>query len=304
MPAYLVRRLLAFVPVLWVVATAVFLALRLTPGDPAQNLFAEAQLSPEQMAAQRTALGLDRPLAEQYADYLTRLLRVDFGESLFTHRPVTLTIAEQSWPTLELAAGGMIVAVILGLSLGLGAALRPGTWVGHLAEAAIALSQALPVAWTGLLGLWLVTATLRIHASLVEFLLLPAMALGFAACGALAAATRASVLAVQAERHVLADRARGFAGWPLLRHTLRVALVPVTHLIALQAAFLFGGTVITETVFARPGLGRLLVDSLLRKDLPVVQGLVLFIAALYLAFNLAADLLAAALDPRLRSQWQ
>jgi peptide/nickel transport system permease protein len=113
-----------------------------------------------------------------------------------------------------------------------------------------------------------------------------------------------SVRGALAEPHVLADRARGIAGWRLLRHLLRVALVPVVHLMALQAAYLFGGTVITETVFARAGLGRLLVDSLLRRDLPVVQGLVIITATLYLLFNLAADLAAAVLDPRLRSEWR
>ncbi len=304
MLVYLARRLLAFIPVLWVAATVVFLALRLTPGDPAQSLYAEAQLTPEQVAAQRAALGLDRSLPIQYFAFLRDLARGELGQSFFTRRPVIRTIAEQSLPTLTLASSGLVAAVALGLALGIASALRPAHWLGRAAQAVIALSQAFPVAWTGLLGLWLVTGIWRVSAGVIVSLLLPALILGFSGCGALASATRASIVAVRAEPHVLADRARGLAGWSLLRHTLRVALVPVLHLIALQAAFLFGGTVITETVFARPGLGRLLIASLLRRDLPVVQGLVLFIAALYLTFNLAADLAAAVLDPRLRSEWR
>ena len=304
MLTYLLRRLLAFLPVLWATVTLVFLALRLTPGDPTETLYAEAQISREQLAANRAALGLDRPLLEQYASFLSQLVRGDLGASLFTGRPATVTIFELFIPTAELALAGLAVAFSLGLALGILSATRPAAFVKPFASALTALSQSLPVAWTGLLSLWLTAGLFSLNASLLLELALPALVLGFAIAGPIAGVTRASLATLQNEMYIVAARARGVTGWPLLWHILRVALIPIVNMTALQAAFLFSGTVVTETVFARPGLGRLLVDSLLRKDFPVVQGLVLLIAGLYLSFNLAADLMAAALDPRLRARFQ
>jgi len=306
MPAYLLRRLLAFLPVLWAAVTLAFVALRLTPGDPAETLYAEAQISREQLAANRAALGLDRPLPEQYFQFLGQLMRGDLGASLFTGRPTTTTIFEQFGSTMELALAGLLAGLSIGLTLGTlrVSATRPAAWAETLADALTALSQSLPVAWTGLLSLWLTAGIFHLNASPLLALLLPALVLGFAIAGPIAQVTRASLVTLQNEAYIVAARARGVHGSALLWHILRVALIPIVNMTALQAAFLFGGTVVTETVFARPGLGRLLVDSLLRKDFPVVQGLVLLTAGLYLLFNLAADLIAAALDPRLRPQIQ
>ena len=299
---YLTRRLLAFIPVLWAAVTLVFIALRLTPGAPTETLYAEALIPPEQVAANRAALGLDRPLLEQYAAFVGQLARGQFGASIFTGRSVVITISEMLGPTAQLASTGLALGLLFGLALGLIAATtRLG---GRAAQFAIALSQALPVAWTGLLILWLGTGLLRLSSALLVSLALPALVLAIAVAGPIAQITRASLSASQNAPYLLAARARGIPeGWPVMRHALRASVVPIVNMAALQAAFLFGGTVITETVFARPGLGRLLVDSLLRKDFPVVQGIVLVVAGLYLAFNLAADLAAAALDPRLRAQW-
>jgi ABC-type dipeptide/oligopeptide/nickel transport system permease component len=296
---YLTRRLLAFLPVLWAVVTLVFLALRLTPGDPSEALYAEALISPEQLAANRAALGLDRPLWQQYLTFAQDLLRGDLGRSFFTGRPVTATILEQLGATGQLGLAGLGVAVGLGFALGVAAAVRPRA-MAAVPDVLIALSLSLPVAWIGLLSLWLTASLFPLSASALH-LLLPALVLGFSTAGPIASVTRASLAATRGAAFMLAARARGVAGWHFLRHALRATLVPVIHMTALQAAFLFGGTVVTETVFARAGLGRLLIDALLRKDLPVVQGLALVIAGLYLSFNLAADLLSAALDPRLRS---
>jgi ABC-type dipeptide/oligopeptide/nickel transport system permease component len=304
MLTYLTRRLLAFIPVLWAVATLVFLGLRLTPGDPLQALYAEALIPQERLDAYRAELGLDRPLAEQYLTFMRNLLRGDLGASLLSGRPVTLSLLERAGPTAALALSGLAVALVIGLALGVLAATRPGAVSESLANTTIALSLSLPVAWTGLLGLWLAAHLFPLHAAPLLSLSLPALVLGFAAAGPIANVMRASLTATRRESHLLAARARGVSGWSLLRHALRAALVPVVNITALQAAFLFGGTVVTETVFARPGLGRLLVDALLRKDFPLVQGLVLVVAGLYLFFNLLADLCSAALDPRLRSQWQ
>ncbi len=296
---YLTRRLLAFLPVLWAVVTLVFLALRLTPGDPSEVLYAEALISPEQLAANRAALGLDRPLWQQYLSFAQGLLRGDLGRSFFTGRPVTTTILEQLGATGQLGLAGLGVAVGLGLTLG-AAAAAPSRLVSAAPSVLIALSLSLPVAWIGLLSLWL-TASLFPFSAPALGLLLPAVVLGFSTAGPIAGVTRASLAAVRSEKFMLAARARGISGRHLVWHALRATLVPVIHMTALQAAFLFGGTVVTETVFARAGLGRLLIDALLRKDLPVVQGLALVIAGLYLSFNLVADLLSAAVDPRLRS---
>lgn len=293
---YFLRRLLTFLPVLWATVTLVFLALRLTPGDPTATLFAEAQLTPAQLAAHRAALGLDRPLVEQYFSFLSQMAHGDLGNSLFTTRPVTATIGEQLGSTVELALAGLTVALTLGLALGILSATRADSLTQGVANTLTALSQSLPVAWTGLLSLWLSAGVLHLKVSL----LLPGLVLGFATAGPIASVTRASLVTLQNEMFIVAARARGVHGSALLWHIARAALIPIVNITALQAAFLFGGAVVTETVFARPGLGRLLVDSLLRKDFPVVQGLGLFVAALYLTFNLAADLLAAALDPRLR----
>jgi ABC-type dipeptide/oligopeptide/nickel transport system permease component len=359
---HLARRLLTFIPVLWATVTLAFLGLRLTPGDPTEAVYAEALISREELAARRTALGLDRPLREQYLNFLGSLLQGDFGESLFSSRPVIITILEQAGPTAQLALTGLVIASVFGFVLGITSAstkssnpiiirpskhperseaqskdaipsqrpletrtlrLRPavlrlslrmrgsprrvltpfrnGLTIQSGSNFLIALSQSLPVAWTGLLGLWIVTWVFKFDTLKLSSLLLPAFVVGFATAGPLAVVMRASVIAIRQEPYILAARARGLKpGWPMWKQILPVALVPVINLLALQAAFLFGGTVVTETVFARPGLGRLLVDSLLRKDFPVVQALVLGIAGLYLLFNLAADLTTAALDPRLR----
>ncbi len=298
---YLPRRLLTFIPVLWATVTLVFVALRFTPGDPTATLFAEAQLTPAQFAARRTALGLDQPLITQYLTFGAQLLRGDLGASFFTGRPVTLTIVEELPPTAGLASLALGVALAFGLPLGVLAAARRDTLTPNLARALTALSQSLPVAWTGLLALWLTTTFAPRLAAPLTFNLLPALVLGFAVAGPIASVMRASLITLQNETFILAARARGVHGWPLLWHIARAALIPVVNITALQAAFLFGGTVVTETVFARPGLGRVLVDALLRHDFPVVQGVVLFTTTLYLTFNLIADLLAAALDPRLRT---
>jgi peptide/nickel transport system permease protein len=301
---YLTRRLLAFIPVLWAVVTLVFFGLRLTPGDPSETLYAQALISPEQLAANRAALGLDRPLRDQYIIFILDLLRGDLGHSLFTGQPVGAMIVERLWPTARLAIAGLAVGLGLGLAVGVTGAMRTDAVSAALSSLLTSLSLSLPVAWTGVLVLWAAARVLQFNTSSLLTLMLPALVLGFAISGPIAEVTRASLHDAQQQAYLLAARARGITGWRGLWHALRAALVPVVNVAALQAAFLFGGAVVTETVFARPGLGRLLVESILRKDFYVVQGLVLGVAALYLFFNLLADLAAAALDPRQRSEMQ
>ena len=305
MLVYIIRRLIAALAVLWGVATVVFLLLRVLPGDPAETILAGSGASPEAIARTRQQLGLDDPLLVQYGRYLLNTLRGDLGRSLFSNRPVTLTIAEQLPATLQLAAAALLVAVILGVSLGILAALRAGTWIDNLAIGVAVLGVSVPVFWSGLLLIWVFSLGLNwlpaTGADDWRHLVMPAFVLGLVGAGPIARLMRASLLEVLRADYITVARAKGMSEAVIMgRHALRNALIPTITLVGLQAGFLLGGTVITEAVFARPGLGRLVVEAILWKDLPVVQGVVLLTAATYVLINLLVDLVTLVLDPRLR----
>jgi ABC-type dipeptide/oligopeptide/nickel transport system permease component len=253
----------------------------------------------------RQQLGLDDPLLMQYGRYLTNTLQGDLGRSLFSGRPVGLTITEQLPATLQLAAAALLVAIVLGLSLGILAALRAGTWIDQVAMSVAVLGVSVPVFWSGLLlisvfSVWLnwLPAT---GSGSWRHLVMPAAVLGLVGAGPIARLMRASLLDVLRADYITMARGKGLPGKTVIgRHALRNAVIPTITLVGLQAGFLLGGTVITEVVFARPGLGRLVVEAILWKDLPVIQGVVLLIAATYVIINLAVDLVALTLDPRLR----
>lgn len=294
------------IPTLWVVVTLVFLGLHLAPGDPALMLLSESNATAAQIAERRTELGLDDALANQYLRYLWRLLHGDLGRSLFTGRSVTETILEQLPATLRLAGAAMVVATIGGLGLGLLAAAKRGTWVDIGVTGLATMGISAPVFWTGLLAMWLFALVLDWFPATgqgrLEYLVLPASVLGFSSAGAVARVTRGSLVDIMRRPYILVARSRGIPPPAiLLRHVLKVALLPVITVIGLQFGFLIGGTVVTETIFARQGLGRLVVDAILRQDLPVVMGTVLLGVIGYLAVNLAADLLYGVLDPRVRT---
>jgi peptide/nickel transport system permease protein len=303
--SYVIRRMLGAVAVLWGVATAVFLLLQVLPGDPAQTILAGSGASQADIARIHQQLGLNQPLLVRYGHYLLNTLRGDLGRSLFSNRPVTLTIAEQLPATLQLAAAALLVAVVLGLSLGILAALRRGTWLDHLAVGVAVLGVSVPVFWSGLLLIWLFSVGLNwlpaTGADDWRHLIMPAAVLGLTGAGPIARLVRASLLSVLSTDYITMARAKGLSQVAVIgRHALRNALIPAITLIGLQAGFLLGGTVVTEAVFARPGLGRLVVDAILWKDLPIVQGVVLLIAATYVFVNLLTDLTSLVLDPRLR----
>jgi len=284
----------------------VFLALHLAPGDPAQMLLSESNATAAQIAERRTELGLDDALPSQYIRYLWRLLHGDLGRSLFTGRSVTATILEQLPATLRLAGAAMVVATAVGLGMGLLAAAKRGTWIDLVVTGLATIGISAPVFWTGLLAMWLFALVLDWFPATGqggwEFLVLPASVLGFSSAGAVARVTRGSMVDIIQRPYILVARSRGLPPPAiLLRHVFRVALLPVITVIGLQFGFLIGGTVVTETIFARQGLGRLVVDAILRKDLPVVMGTVLLGVIGYLAVNLVADLLSGALDPRVRT---
>jgi ABC-type dipeptide/oligopeptide/nickel transport system permease component len=305
MLVYVIRRMLAALVVLWGVATIVFLLLHVIPGDPAETMLAGSGASEARIAQTRQDLGFDDPLLVQYGRYLLNTLRGDLGRSLYSNRPVILTISEQLPATLQLAAAALLVAVILGLSLGILAAIRAGTWIDQTVMGVAVLGVSVPVFWSGLLLIWIFSVSLNwlpaTGADGWQHLVMPAAVLGLVGAGPIARLLRTSLINALHANYIAMAQAKGLPGRAIVgRHALRNAIIPVITLIGLQAGFLLGGTVVTEAVFARPGLGRLVVDAILSKDLPMVQGVVLLIAAMYVAVNLLVDVATLALDPRLR----
>ena len=301
---YVGRRLLGAIPVLWGVATLVFVIMRLLPGDPAALMLSEAGGSAQAIAELRTELGLHDSLITQYGRYLVRLLQADLGTSLFTQRSVVETIGEQLFSTVELAIAAIIVAAVLGVSLGIMAAFRHGTWLDTLVMAISVSGISIPIFWSALLLIWLFALTLGWLPATGQggaaHLTLPALVLGFASAGAITRLVRASLLDVMEQDYVNTARAKGLAERTILfRHTLKNAFIPVLSIIGLQFGFLLSGTVVIETIFSRPGLGQLLVHAILWKDLPLVQGVVLLVALLYTLVNLVTDVAYAYLDPRI-----
>ena len=302
---YVIRRMLAALAVLWGVASVAFLLLHVLPGDPAEAILAGSGASSAEIAQIRRQLGLADPLLVQYGRYLLNTLEGDLGRSFFSNRPVMLTIVEQLPSTLELATAALAVAVALGLSLGILAALRAGAWIDRAVMGVAVLGVSVPVFWSGLLLIWIFSVSLNwLPATGTggwQHLVMPAAVLGLVGAGPIARLVRASLLTVLRTDYIILARAKGLPEAIVIgRHALRNAIIPSIALIGLQAGFLLGGTVVTEVVFARPGLGRLVIDAILWKDLPIVQGVVLLIAAIYVVINLSVDLVSLALDPRLR----
>lgn len=288
----------------WAAVTLTFFALRIGAGDPVSSLLAQGLASAAQAELLRRELGLDQPLVYQYLNFLGDLVRGRLGLSLYTSQPVTSVISQQLPATLELASLGLLLAISFGLALGVLAACRERRPEGRASDSLAGLATALPVAFTGILAL-LLSSILRdvlpVQAwTATRRLLLPALVLGFASSGAIARVVQAGLRESLRAPYILAARARGLTSARLLWHALRPALPPAVSLSALEAAYLFGGTVVTETVFSRPGLGRLLVNSILQGDYPVAQGIVVLAALLYTLSQVLADAAAFVLDPRLR----
>jgi ABC-type dipeptide/oligopeptide/nickel transport system permease component len=301
---FIARRLLLTVPVLAGVATLVFSLIHLVPGDPVQAMLGESA-SREDVVDLRHRLGLDRPLYVQYAAFLRGAVTGDLGRSLRTGQSVLGAIAERMPATIELAAAAMLFAVVVAVPLGIVAAVRAGTAVDHGATTLSLIAISLPGFWLGpilamvfavTLG-WLPVSGRGSPAHLV----LPAITLGAPLAAVLARMTRASVLEELREVYVLAARARGVSrARAVLRHAFRNSLVPIVTVLGLQFGAVLTGAVITETIFAWPGVGRLLVQSISFRDYPLVQGCILLIAATYVAMNLLTDVVYGLLDPRIR----
>lgn len=301
----LIRRVVVTTLTLLAVVTMVFLAMRLLPGDPVEVLLAEAGAPADMVDTWREQYGLDRPLTVQYAVYLRELARGDLGESIFFRRPVSSLIAEQLPDTLALALSAFTVAILVGGTIGLAGALNPGSAVDTVARFLATASVSFPTYWTGIVAILVFSATLRWLPSggtgTWKHLVLPALTLGLASAGIIARLTRASVLEAAALTHVQVALSRGLPRHLLVaRHVLRNAAPAVVTLLGLQAGFLLAGTAITETIFSRPGLGRLLVEAVVAKDYPLVQGCVVVAALTYTIANAVSDTVADYLDPRVR----
>ena len=304
MTSYLIRRLLLTVPVLAGVATLVFSLIHLVPGDPVQAMLGESA-SPQDMAQLRGRLGLDRPLYVQYGAFVKGLATGDLGASLRTNQPVTAAIAERMPATAELALAAMLVATLVSIPLGIIAAVWSGTGVDHAATTLALIGISVPNFWLGPLLAIVFSVTLGwlpvSGRGTLAHLVLPAITLGAPLAAVLARMTRASVLEELRELYVLAARARGASRVrAVLRHAFRNSLIPIVTVIGLQFGAVMTGAVITETIFAWPGVGRLLIQSISFRDYPVVQGCILLIAVTYVAMNLLTDLVYGVLDPRIR----
>lgn len=312
MTAYLLRRLFATIPVMAVVAIFVFMLLRLAPGDPAA-LIAGDDATTADILAIRAKLGLDLPIWEQFILWLSDILQGDLGVSIFSNLPVTTLIAQRLEPTLMLMLATLFVAVTLAIPLGVLAAWKARTIIDRLVMVISVLGFAVPVFLAGYVLIYVFSIQLRwlpvqgykpLADGLwpcIQTLILPAIALGTTYMALIARITRASMLDVLAQDYIRTANAKGLATQRvLLLHALKNASVPIVTVIGIGIALLISGVVITETVFNIPGLGRLTVDAVLKRDYPIVQGLILVFAATKVLINLAIDMSYAFLDPRIR----
>ncbi|WP_319241725.1 ABC transporter permease [uncultured Propionivibrio sp.] len=309
---YLLRRLLAVIPVLAVVAVIVFLLLRLAPGDPAV-IIAGDTASAEDIEHIRQTLGLNRPVVEQFVSWIGQILRGDLGNSVFTGMPVAEMIRQRVEPTLWISALTMAFAVVFAVPMGIIAAWKAGTWVDRAVSGLAVAAFSLPVFVIGYglvygfstqLDWFPVQGFKSLSDGFIPFihhLALPVVSGGLIYMALLARMTRSTMLEVLAQDYIRTARAKGLSSQRLLlRHALKNAAVPIVTTIGLGIAMLLSGVIVTESVFAIPGIGRLTVDSILRRDYPVIQGIVLVTATAYVLINLITDLLYGLFDPRIR----
>lgn len=312
MGKYIRRRLLHALPTIFIPLVLVFFLLRLAPGDPAVQILGD-NATPEQIAALRTQLGLDQPIPVQFVLWLKGLFTLQLGDSLFFHKPVLELIPAYAAVTLQLTFFALLIALVIGLGAGIGAALLRGKILDRGIIAVMVFSISLPEFWLALVLIFLFAVTLRwfpvagyvsfdegILASLAT-LVLPALAIGVRQAALLTRMTRSAMLDVLDEPYVTTARAQGLPEATVIgRYTLRTAAVPVVTVIGLMVSYLLSGAVAIEIIFSLPGMGKLLVDAVSRRDYPVVEGSVLTIAITLVVVNLIVDLVYAWLDPRIR----
>lgn len=305
MYAYMIRRILATIPVLLGVSIAVFSMLHLVPGDPVKMMLSEFQTTPQQIATLRAQLHLNDPLPVQFGRFLWNALHGDLGYSIVQRRSVTTELRQNLPATLELTIAGLLIAGLLGISFGIIAAVKQNSWADISSMFVALIGVSMPSFWLGLLFIFAFSLHFRLFPATgggdLRHLVLPAVTLGLGASAIIARLTRSSMLEVLRQEYVTTARAKGVREYRvILAHALKNALIPVVTIFGLQFGRLLAGTVVIETVFGRPGIGRMLVDAIQAKDFPLVQGTVLVIAVFYVIVNLVVDLIYALLDPRIR----
>jgi peptide/nickel transport system permease protein len=312
MASYIVRRLLSVLPVMAVVAVFVFLLLHLAPGDPAA-IIAGDNATPDSINEIRQRLGLDEPLWKQFLVWVVSLAQGDLGRSMFWNESVMTLVGQRAEPTIALASTTILFAVVIALTLGVTAAAKAGTFVDRLVMGVAILGVSVPVFVVGYVLIFVFAIQLRWlpvqgytpiaegFGPWIRNLILPSIALGLAYVALIARITRATMLDVLAEDYMRTARAKGVATRPmLLKHAFKNAAVPVVTVIGIGIALLIGGVVITETVFNIPGIGRLVVDAIARRDYPVIQGVIILFSGIYVLVNLLVDLSYTFFDPRIR----
>src|SRR3990170_1550803 len=313
MQRYLAARLLALIPVLVGILAVVFLLIRLIPGDAVQLfLGTQVEMTPEQMAELRRFFGVDKPVHAQFVDYLGRIIRGDLGVSLRTSRPVLGDILQRLPLSFQLAAFALVVAMLIAVPLGIASAVTRNSALDVLARIGGLLGLSMPNFWLG--AMLILIFSRYLHVSLGQYvpimqnplgtlqsLYLPALALGAAIAAILMRYVRSSLLEVLGQDFVRTARGKGLRGGAvMLRHALPNAMIPVITVLGFQMGYLLGGTVVIEEIFALPGMGRLVLQAIFQRDYPVVQGVVLVVALLFVVTNLVVDLLYAWIDPRIR----
>ncbi len=312
MQTYIVKRLLATIPVMVVVALFVFALLHLSPGDPAA-VIAGDYASPADVEKIRQKLGLDKPIHVQLSIWLWNVVRGDLGTSIFSGLPVTKLIGQRLEPTLALTLATMLIAILIAVPMGVIAAWAAGTWIDRLIMVVAVLGFSLPVFWLGFLLIYGFSLQLELlpvqgyvsytkgFVPFLRHLILPSLTLGLVYLALIARMTRASMLEVMREDYIRTAHAKGLKPHVvLLWHGLKNAALPIVTIIGVGVALLIGGVVVTESVFAIPGLGRLTVDAILHRDYPVIQGIILVFSGVYVLINLIVDVLYTFLDPRIR----
>lgn len=312
MIAYIVRRLVATIPVMFLVAVIVFLLVHLAPGDPA-SVIAGDNATSDQIAAIRASLGLDQPLWRQFVIWMGHVLQGDLGQSLFWNQPVSELILQRAEPTLSLTLTTLLLAVSVAITLGVLAAWKAGSGLDRAVMGIAVTGFSVPVFVVGYLLVFVFAIQLRwlpvqgytpIAEGLwpwFQRLILPSVALGLAYVALIARITRTTMLEVLSEDYMRTAEAKGVATRPmLLRHALKNAAVPIVTIVGIGVALLIGGVVITETVFNIPGVGRLVVDAIARRDYPIIQGVILVFSGIYVLVNLAVDISYTFFDPRVR----
>ena len=311
MPAtFLARRVAQLGVVLLLVSVAVFSIMHALPGDPVQLMLSGAEsgsVTPERQEQLREEMGLNDPLPVQYGRFLGGAVTGDLGTSVRLRQPVLDLILDRLGSTLALSLGGILFALVIGVTTGVLAALKQGSWIDGLSRVLAYAGVSLPLFWLGLLLILVFAFRLPwfppAGSEGIRSLVLPSLSLGLVSAGVIARLTRASLREVLVEDYIRTAWAKGLPRHIVyLRHALRNALLPVLTMLGLQFGAMLAGAVVTETVFSRPGLGRLVVSAILWKDYPLVQGIVLFMATMYVLVNLGVDLLAAWLDPRIREE--